>query len=132
MIREADDNFNVAWADLGEAERTWTWDQAHAPRPLPYLAAEVSEILHGGSAGRRRITVNGYCYAATGVRSAPSSAPARTIPDGETARTWFEELLPEVRSYCDGLREIDFDGQSEAEIADQLDSILRSLLGATR
>jgi pyruvate,water dikinase len=119
VVLSSTDDFQIQWADPEDAERTWNWDQAHAPRPLSPLAGDIANLIHGN---RRRVSVNGYTFNAVQPR-----APGGARPAGNTPEAWFSELLPQIRASCARIRDLDFAAMSIAEVAAALDGLLTEL-----
>jgi pyruvate,water dikinase len=124
----ADDAFQVHWEDPADAERTWTWDQMHGPKPLCPLAASVSEG-HMKTLGGRRLLVNGYQYFS--MDGAPPGATFASLPPGMTPlRVWEETNRPRIRQICDRIRLADYASTSAVQLAAALEGLIEDSASA--
>jgi pyruvate,water dikinase len=126
MVVRSSDDFQVEWANPADAELTWNWDQAHAPRPLPPLAGEITHVMQTAASGggRRRIFVNGFPYSAGGR---PGGPPPPGSEHKTASQLWFEDLMPQVRASYIRLRDTDYDAMDAATLVDQIDDVALQL-----
>jgi len=117
------DEFQVEWEDPADAELTWTWDQAHFPKPLSPVGEDILSSWAPGM-GPRRAVFNGYLYAAM-PQGAQPGPPAGLAPDSTGVREiWEREALPQIRELCGSIRNRDYEGMSAAELGHVLDELV--------
>jgi len=134
-VLEAPD-FSVEWDDPADAERTWEWDDMHAPHALAPLAADYMATLAAAANPQweqfglpLRIlyrTINGYAYFADDIDLPEDEQPGlwerlkeprRALAPTLTAY-WNDECLPSLHRIYADIASIDVDGASSAALAE--------------
>jgi len=134
-VLEAPD-FSVEWDDPVDAERTWEWDDMHAPQALAPLAADYMATLAAAANPQweqfglplRLLyrTINGFAYFADDIDVPEAELPEfwdrlkeprRSLAPTLTAY-WNDECLPTVRRIYDDIASIDVDRASPAALAE--------------
>ncbi len=135
----SDAEFQVAWEEPWDPERTWTWDDMHMPFALSPLAGDYVRLMGAGFAyGYRHLGLpiemhtriwNGYAYFAwksDGTTSEGSEVWDR-MPDACRARIpitdayWRERALPELHETYAGIAARPVETMPAAALADAWD-----------
>src|SRR5882757_10006142 len=96
----ANDSFEITWDDPADGARTWTFDQVHAPRPLPPLSMHIWAEFYRVVGGARTRVANGYGF--FGNMAMPS--PSDEIIRRGVIDVWENDYLPSIRAHCERIR----------------------------
>jgi phosphohistidine swiveling domain-containing protein len=131
VLITATDDFKFEWPRPEDAESVWLWDEMHVPRPLPPMAALITERIMTRIMGGRRLVINGYLYNAFGgpaTAGGPRSEAGGPNPSGATYsdpwEAWTRDLLPRMKEVVADLRSRDYESMTAARLARSLDQLV--------
>ena len=124
----ATDSFEVSWANPADAAITWTFDQVHAPRPLPPLSMHIWAEFYRAVLGAPVAVANGYGF--FGNMDIP--APTDEIMRRGVIDVWENDYLPSIRAHCERIRTADYSGMTATELVERLTEIVDETTEALR
>jgi rifampicin phosphotransferase len=116
----ATDSFEVTWSDPADAQLTWTFDQVHAPRPVPRLSMQVFGTFYRDVLGAPAVVANGYGF----FHDLTVPPPTQEIVERGVVPVWENEFLPRIREHCQRVRERDYKAMSASQLVEELKQLV--------